>query len=176
MTTIMDRSAMVFWGHNPPPEVAYITRPHVGVPWTVVSWDEVMDAKRKRQAEILEHKRDPGRQRRPWMVWVFYNDTFIYGGWHCYLNRYDENGKWLMKPSQELMRLFPLVLPIGSIDDQWHNWKVEFAGQYKRRMHHGKPEGMTPVWWDGWHGKLELPTEKARSVVPALPGRAPSDK
>ncbi len=165
MTTIMSRSAMVFWGKDPSPEVAYITRPHVGVRWQVVTWDEVMDVKRKRQAKILEHKRDPGRQRRPWMVWVFYNYTFIYGGWHCYLTRYDERGTWLSRPSQELMRLFPLVLPLGEIRDQWHNWKVEFARQYKRRMHHGQPEGMTPVWWDGWHGEIELAKERIANAA-----------
>ena len=163
MSTIT-RSALVFWGRNPPPELAYLTRRHMAEPFRMVTWDEVMDAKRKRQSEILEHKRDPGPQRRPWMVWVFYNDTDIYGGWHCYLIRYDENGKWLMRPSQELMRLFPLVLPLGDIRDQWHNWKVEFARQYKRRMHHGKPEGMTPVWWDGWNGEIELAKERTANV------------
>lgn len=160
--TVMFRSALIAFGRNPPPELAYITRRHIHESWTVVTFAEIAEEKRRRQREILEYKRQVSPQRRAWMVWVFYNATFFYGGWHGYLIRYDGEDEWVITSSrkQELMRLFPLVLPFGSVEDQWGQWKVEFARQYKRRTRHGKPAGMAPVWWDGHHGKIEPAEER----------------
>lgn len=61
MTTIITRSALVFWGRNPAPDVAYV------VDGRIITWGEVMDTRRKNQRERLRRKRhvDEWRAHQP---------------------------------------------------------------------------------------------------------------
>ena len=58
------------------------------------------------------------------------------------------------------MKTFPLVLPLGSEENQFEMWMVAFAKRYKRNTHDGKPRGVAFVWWNGnghYQPRLEKP-------------------
>src|SRR6185312_2323866 len=67
--TIIKRSALVFHGHNPAPDVAEIVVDHRGR--HVVTWDDVLAARRERQRRQLEDKRRVVPWR-PAKLWVAY--------------------------------------------------------------------------------------------------------
>jgi hypothetical protein len=58
----------------------------------------------------------------------------------------DRDRDWL-KP--KLMKAFPLVLEIGSVEARWQMWKPEFARRYERRRQDREPLGVAYLWWDG---------------------------
>ncbi len=181
MTTIVTRKGIIRWSRNPlPPEIAYSVCDAPGAPVRMVTWDEVMDIRRQRQREILECKRRGHPQRRAYRLLVRYFDQWCYGGWQTYVDGIndsrwvDQNAKWLQGP---LMAAFPVLGPtLFEIEDEysrWERWEIKFAEQYRRREQCGRPVGVAYVWWDGESAEVEPAKEKAPSVVPALPGRAP---
>ena len=51
-----------------------------------VTKEDVLAAKRERQRRRLANLRRPtSYQVKPAFVWVFYNDTWIFGGWWLYV-------------------------------------------------------------------------------------------
>lgn len=155
MPAIIMRSALVFHGHNPPPEVAMVEVDcgrHFGR--RVVTWAEVMERRRERQRQILERRRQPDvRPLRAYKVWVAYFGEGLMGGWNAFIENLDgrtwidRDRKWLMGA---LMQLFPLVLPLGLDGDDWEAWQIAFARHFKRRTQRRQPLGVAYVWWDGW--------------------------
>lgn len=156
MTSIIMRSALVYHGHNPAPDVACVVHDLTGR--HVVTWADVLDRRRERQRTILENKRHVTRWHA-WKVWVAYYDMDLFGGWQAFIERtgsrswIDRDRDWLIRP---LMELFPLVLIPGeqypynmSRTPEWDLWKQEFARCYRRRQHHRRPLGGANVWWDG---------------------------
>jgi hypothetical protein len=150
--TIITRSALVYWGHNPAPNVAYIVSDHTRER-RVVTWADVMEARRKRQDEQLTRKRHV-MTWRAYKLWVAYFDQELMGGWHAFLEDYrgadyriwiDRDRRWL---EPMLMKAFPLVLPLGSEREQWQLWKLAFAKQFRRRTHDRKPLVVSIVWWN----------------------------
>lgn len=149
MSTVMTRSALVHWGHNPPPEVHSVIVDDSGR--HVVTWSDVMKERRERQQRNLLRK----LKSFPWRaykLWVAYFDQTFFGGWHAFLENKDDR-TWITPsrcswPIPQLMDLYPLVLPTGREDDR-ERWKIEFAARYRRRTHHRKPLGVTYLWWNG---------------------------
>lgn len=150
----MNRKALVHWGHNPGPDVAFVHGDRPGERITT-TWAQVMEARRKRQAQRLELI----RRSQPWQayrVWVAYYDMTLMGGWQAFIENHrtmhyyggwiDRDRRWL-KPL--LMQTFPLILPLGSEAEQWALWKTAFARQYQRGTHDGRPRGSAFVWWNG---------------------------
>lgn len=165
MTTIIRRSALVAWGRNPPPELAYMVcgersgmLPAHPDGRRVVTWPEVMEDRRERQREELARKRHVP-EAKAHKLWVAYFDQRFYGGWHGFLENRD-GCVWLRdhdSAREKLMRLFPLVLPLESVEgdfrSQWALWMEEFARTYKRRTQDRRPVGVAYVWSaDGTRG------------------------
>lgn len=155
MTTIITRSALVFHGHDPAPDVASIVVDHEGR--HVVTWSDVMAARRERQAAILQAKRAV-REVRAHRVWVAYFDQPLMGGWQAFVEdfrgRYGVWRNWIDRDRRglipHLMRLFPLVLRLGRDEREWFDdWKAAFAAEYRAGSHDGRPRGCAFVWWDG---------------------------
>lgn len=150
MSSTIYRSALVFHGHNPPPEVAYVVRDHNGR--RVFTWADVMAERRARQRRILADKL-AHCETQAYKVWTAYFGEGLMGGWHAFIERMngpiwiDRDRKWLQEP---LMRLFPLQ----PLFPDWHEWKIEFARRFKRRRHWKQPVGVAYVWWDGWSAPI----------------------
>jgi hypothetical protein len=157
----MNRKAVEYWGRKPArPDLAYvdIDSRHQR---RVVTWAEVMEARRERQRKRL----DLIRQVIPWRayrIWVSYFDQWLMGGWHAFLDDWRGDGYriWIDRDCRHmkvpLMTAFPLVLPLGSEHEQWDHywkpweqWKVEFAQNFERRRHDRRPVGVAYVWWNG---------------------------
>ncbi len=183
MTTTFTRKAIVRWGRVAlPPEIAYGVRDAPGVDVRMVTWDEVMEDRRKRQREILRLKRQGQPERRAYRLIVRYFDQYWYSGWQTYLDGVndcqwvDKHGKHLRGP---IMEAFPVLEPTLFETEceygRWERWKIEFAEQYKRREQDGRPVGVAYVWWDGDDGKLEPVKERSTNARSEVPARAPSD-
>jgi hypothetical protein len=148
----MTRSALVFWGHNPAPNVARVIINHKGR--RVITWEEIIAARRKLQAERLKRIRSVNRWL-PYKLWVAYFNQTFYGGWHTFLENRDSR-YWLNQGGGHLffwslMKLFPVCLPLG---EPWsrieqERWMIAFAHEFKRRTQDRKPLGVAIVWWDG---------------------------
>lgn len=150
--TIFTRSALEFHGHNPAPDVASVIVER-GIR-RIVTWAEVMDARRKWQCELLNRKRFT-LEWRAYKLWVGYFDQALMGGWQAHLEDFrgagyrewiDRDRSWL-KPM--LMKAFPLVLDLGTEQYQWGLWKVAFAKRFERRKHDRRPLGVAYLWWNG---------------------------
>jgi hypothetical protein len=142
LTSIITRSALVFYGHNPAPDVASVVIDHEGR--HVITWDDVMRRRREEQDRRLAWKRRVD-EWRACKVWVAYFDQVFYGGWHAFLeDRLD--CQWLRgrEGDERLMKMFPLV-PDGE-PDRWRAWMIAFAKKFKRRRQHRKPLGVAYLW------------------------------
>ena len=121
-----------------------------------------MENRRKRQAARLELIRRTV-PRRAYRFSVRYFDMPLMGGWQSALDdwRGQPYGIW---PDRDLRWFRPMImaaiplglLPLGSENDQWAAWKVEFANRFKRRMRDGHPMGVAYIWWRGGHDAPEL--------------------
>jgi len=126
-----------------------------------VTWKEVHANRAERMRRKLDWKRRPAQRPRvaAW-VWVFYNPHWIYQGWYCYLNWF-ENGRVMDMAvnfkgfhhglAASLMREFPSgLLPIGSPRDQFEEWMVEFVKRFPRKKTRKdrRKAGSAFVWLD----------------------------
>jgi hypothetical protein len=143
---------------QPPPDVAgYESN---GIYRRAVTWDMVMERRRKRQAarfeEIEENYDSEEIKRVPMYVWVFWCpgvggfafSGFAFKGWWLYLiGRNYSNGKYMgFELTKKIMDLFPLVEAnlFGPPDEE--KWKREFVKQFPRGLWCGKPQGKALVW------------------------------
>ncbi len=168
MAAVITRSALVFWGKDPAPDVSSLVIDHRGR--HVVTWAEVMAARRERQERQLAWKRQ-AREVRAYKLWVAYFDQVFFGGWHGFLENRDGR-HWLRYPGgprNALMRLFPLVLPYGREDERtrWERWMEAFARAYRRRTQCRRPLGVAYVWSeDGTRGPFRLPRQAGEKTDP----------
>lgn len=148
---IVSRRAIAYWtGVVPAPEVHSILVD--GGKRRVVTWAEVMAARREQQAIIL------GRIRavKHWEAWrcsVWWSPGIgpgFFSGYHAWWDRLDQH-EWLRYGSASLMRLFPLVLPLAYPDsrDQWEAWKEAFVQTYPAGRKCNHPRGAHIVWRRG---------------------------
>jgi len=148
MTAIIHRSALVFHGHNPASNVAYIIVDHPGAERRVVTWEDVMRKRREHQDLILKRRRHVESWRAIRLSVSFF-DMNLMGGWQAFLDGIDYHQHvWIdrdMKYATDaIMRLFPMGL-----FDSWHEWKKEFAHRFKRRMQDKRPVGVAFLWQRG---------------------------
>ena len=157
MTSIATRSAIIHWrsmlGNPEPvtPDLAFV------VDGRVVTWGEVHENRRKRQAERLRRIREAYWPDRAYRLTVAYFDMPLMGGWQAMINdlhgRHSLHSAWIDRDRRylvsQLMALFPLILPFGGESEQWDRWKPTFAQQFKRRTQDGEPVGVAYLWWDG---------------------------
>lgn len=151
MTTIMTRSAIIFWGKNPniDPDLAYVISDRRGR--RVVTWTEINEERRKKQRQHLEDiRREP--IMRPTRLWVGYNRHWIMQGWFAVLdNLHHRECAWGRTPHlmDQLMRLFPITFRLGSLREDFQMWCEAFSKSYPRGRYGGKQRGFTIVKWDG---------------------------
>lgn len=163
ISAIFTRSALVFHGFNPGPDVAGMETDVHGVRH-IIRWSDVMAKRRERQRELLARKRNCA-QSRAHRLTVAYYDQDLMGGWQAMIEDWrgrdfdiwiDRDRRWL-RPL--LMTVYPLVLRFGNEEKEWEMWKPAFASQFRRRQQDGEPVGVDYLWWDG-SGKPR-PVEKA---------------
>ena len=118
-----------------PPNVAYLTRGR----WNKmvqVTWDEVMDDRRKRQAERLQRIRQvPEPAVVPCYVWTFFNSSFIYHGWYCYVvSRHFDMSINFRGFRQDLALSIMSEIPLGffPIEENFEAWMEAFAKKHPR--------------------------------------------
>lgn len=140
-----------------PPEVAYVDTDYRGKR-TYITWAEVMELRRKRQAERLDHiRRNEVTGRRAVRVEVFYNPHWMYQGWHTYLHGIAFPPLWVNgRGGKEnnpfgLLDLFPMTKSLGPLLPEepitdYHEWMVAFAEKHKRGMRGRKPRGTRYCW------------------------------
>ena len=121
-----------------------------------VTWAEVLENRRIWQRERLRRKREwCVNEVRAYRISVAYFDQDLMGGWQAMIEDWRGRGYsiWIDRDARRLephlMRLFPLILPVGSEHDQWQAWKPAFARQFERRRHDRQPQGVAYFWWDG---------------------------
>lgn len=153
MGAIIFRSALVAWGRNPAPNLAYVLGEGPGR-YRKVTWAEVMEARRKRQVDRLRNIRYVP-EWRACRIHVAYFDQDLMGGWQAFITDWRGRGwdTWIDRDARyempALMSLFPLVLRLGSEREQWERWKPVFASRYQRREQDGEPVGVATVWRRG---------------------------
>ena len=154
MTTFVTRSALLFHGVDVARDVAYAISDHQGR--RVVTWSQVLAARRERQSEHLRRLREPEPATRvPCYLWTFFIPGLFYGGWWCYLiSRFGcEHGDgpkssvgW-SKFAADLMSTIPLGwLPL---QNNWKRWMETLASTYPR--HHPsdlREAGSVVGWYD----------------------------
>jgi hypothetical protein len=151
MNAIFTRSAIEFWSGKPaPPDLHHVVIDHRGR--RAVTYAEHMDAKRKRQRDILRIIRY-SESWRAWKLEVAYYDQSLMGGWQAMIYTYGSgysNRRWIDRDGKglraDLMRLFPAVLPFGTKNDQWEAWKPAFAKTFARRRQDRQPVGVAFFW------------------------------
>jgi hypothetical protein len=153
--TIIMRSALVHWGHNPPADLALIEEDYRGR--RIITWEDVMRERRERQRRELANRRcvvGDGIWRAA-RVLVAYFDQNLMGGWQAFID--DLNGQhWIDRDQQhlipKLVSSFPLTGQLFPMKDKWGGswgeWKIAFAKQYQRGKQAGKPRGSNAVWWN----------------------------
>lgn len=155
MSTIFMRSALVYHGHNPAPDVHSIVIDHRGR--HVVTWADVMRERREKQERILRHRRE-SHPTRAYRVWVAYFDQWLFGGWQAFIENFQDRHSWCShwidrdahQWRRRLMEMFPLLLPLGRNErERFEDWKPAFAEQYRAGSQAGHPRGCVFLWWNG---------------------------
>lgn len=154
MSTIMTRSAVEFWGRRKlPKNVAYLVSDGPGGRMKEVTWDEIMDGRREKQANILSHLLAPSSTRRAARLSVQYFDQSLMGGWQCYIDGIGDS-EWLRyseDKKERLMAVLPMEnqmnLPgMASFAERWSIWKENFATRYQVGVFDGRPRGAVFGW------------------------------
>ena len=97
--------------------------------------EDILCAKRERQAAHLYHIRHPVVARSiPCFVWVFYNEYWIYNGWHLYVRTVRQSWNLTMQQDRSLIREIMTLFPCGRLimPEFFRDWKVAFATTYPR--------------------------------------------
>lgn len=156
MGYVMTRSFAEAMGVTWPREVSAV------VDGRPVTWREVHARRTEQQQRNIEWKRRPDRRPPVFAyVWCFYNSSWIYMGWYCYLV-WIEDGRvqqqavnfrgYRDRLAESLMRAFPTgQLPgLGRPEDVFERWMEDFAKCHPRRKpkHDKRRAGVAFVRFD----------------------------
>jgi len=153
MTTIMSRAAAKsWWGVDLPLGVISLSRTHPHTEWIEFTKSDLVKRKiRKQESNLLYLRR--GKAQIPCFVWIFYNKSILFGGWHIYVKtaykdyplnfRHDEHELIV-----QAMALFPCgFLPLISLSVAWMSY---FVKQYPhigfKRGLRGWKQGLAQCW------------------------------
>jgi hypothetical protein len=109
-----------------------------------LTWEEIHQARRKKQAERLEQlRRTTEAPLLPCYVWTFFNRQEIpYHGWYCYLvTRHFQQAVNFRGFNHHLAVSLMEEIPLGMLPlpENFRGWMAEFARQYPRRKIAGDP-------------------------------------
>lgn len=148
-----------------PKDVAYLVSDYRGR--REVTWREVMEERRERQAEDLEwNRRESEPAYAPCYVWVFDNGPIIpYGGWWCYIvTRHESRAVnfrgFNARLAASLMKNVPCGLQPSLMDGeerQFEEWMPLFARQFACRRRGRRREGRLIGWISGGEFLVKKP-------------------
>lgn len=141
--------------------------------WEWVTWKQIHRRRAEQQRERLARIRQPQEQfPKPAQLWVFYNDSWLYGGWHVYVRYWSaltrnaeyarggrHKGGWSDARIASLKEKIPLDLP--SDREGWllppepwrvaEEWCEAFVAAYPKRKTKEDPRkaGLLNGWTDG---------------------------
>lgn len=149
MSAYMNRSAAEHWGLNWPKDIA-VMEPSCHGESRYVTWAEVLDRRRKWQAERLAEIRIvPEPRVQPCYVWVFYNPIWIYMGWWCYVvTRRGQVAVNFQTFHTQLAMSLMAEIPVGVFPDRnnFRLWMEAVADRYPRRTTHHRQAGTVVGW------------------------------
>lgn len=135
MSTVMSRSGAKFWlGVDLKKEVAYLYKTYSHSEWEEVTYKHLLEKKINNQLLELERKRI-APVTKPCFIWVFYNNSWIMGGWYIYIKTLKEDYALNFRNHQsdiicKAMNMFPCgVLPL---EENFEAWCENFAKQFNR--------------------------------------------
>jgi hypothetical protein len=140
----MSRSFADTMGFKWPKNVALIEFSGYGGKGRPVTWDELHDRRRKRQAERLKNIMRPSEPEIvPCYVWTFFNRQSIpYHGWYCYvISRHFQIGVNFRGFDLDLATSIMTALPLGmlGIKENFDLWMQAFAEHYPRDKYKQDP-------------------------------------
>jgi len=152
MNSIMLRSFAETMGFNWPQNVAQIEFSAREPKGRWVTWDEVHDRRRERQARQLEFIVRPDEPEIvPCYVWTFYNRQSIpYHGWYCYvISRHFELAVNFRHFDHELATSLMTAIPLGMlpVEGNFEAWMPAFAKAYPRKHKHDRRKAGSCVGW-----------------------------
>ena len=145
MNSIMNRSFAQHMGFKWRSDVACL------VNGKAVTWREVHDRRRERQARILEWKRRvPEPLIAPCYLWTFFNSGFIYYGWYCYVvTLHDEIAVNFRGFNEHLARSIMEAVPVGMlpVTENFERWMKKFAKTHPRKHPRDRRRAGSVVGW-----------------------------
>jgi hypothetical protein len=135
MSFVMTRSFAEALGIRWPDNAAQVVGDHRG--HRVVTWDELLARRREQQASRLASIRRPAEPTvLPCYVWTFFNSSWIYHGWHCYVvTRHFDFPVNFRGFREELAISIMQACPLGlfPVEENFDKWMKELAKQHPRR-------------------------------------------
>ena len=131
---------------NYPPDTAYVVNGQPVTAKDITNYHH--EEQRTKLRNILANTKDI---IKPALIWTFYNDSFIYGGWWLYVRtlkrlwKIDPDYYGEEKIALKIMSLYPCgLLPI--LED-FYEWKKQFAKSFPV-VNKKRPEnqGMKTAW------------------------------
>jgi len=129
----MTRSAAKFWWkQEPPKEVAYLIKDGYGVDWKPVTYKEIYERKKAKQERSIQYKMRT-EITKPCFLWVFYNNTWLFGGWWVYIKTLKEDyAVNFRNPDRMLLSKIINLFPCGilPLKENFSQWAEKFAKTY----------------------------------------------
>ena len=114
-----------------------------------VTWAEILEQRRERQAERLQRKREWFVSSwRPVFIDVRYYDIQVYTGWHTYIYGIGGISFWFRGPHRDetvFMNMIPLRDGLFPVQSHEH-WMEVFARTYQCGTQDKRPRGRLQIW------------------------------
>lgn len=161
--TIMNRKSAEFWWNLPikgierkkfiaPPEVAYYTKNDFTDKWEATTWKEIF-AKRKEKQDSSIASKCRHETIKPAFILVFYNDSWIMGGWYIYIKTlkkdYALNFRTNWKNEGKHKSMIEKIMyayPSGILAFDFYSWAPFFAKQYQHNGFKRTKQGLVKCW------------------------------
>lgn len=134
MCTIMSRGgAKSWWGIDLPRHIAYLYKDYPDGDWKEYTYKEIFARKKEKQDNHIYWKRR-SEKVVPGCVWVFYNESWIMGGWWIYVRTRKEDIPLDFRTHRpdiirQVRNLFPCaVLPFDEL--LYSDWCPAFEKQF----------------------------------------------
>lgn len=156
---IMTRNTAEFWWNilkNKdkfvcPPDVAFYKKNNTYDKWESVLWSEVMTERKTKQENILLNIKKNKEETKPCFIWVFYNNTWLFGGWYIYIktlkNDYPLNFR--INKSDIINKIMNLI-PCNILGLDFYQWAEKFEQIHHKECFGRKKQGLIKA-----HCKIE---------------------
>lgn len=153
----MPRKAAEFWWNIlkkpnekrfiPEKNVAYYKKDMSSGKWNTIIWEEVLNERREKQQSILSSKRRIYTLIKPCYIWVFYNDTDLFGGWWLYIKTLKEDYALNFRTTNDrLLKKIMNEVNVGIIPFDFYMWAEAFEKKYHHEGFKRKKQGLLRCW------------------------------